>query len=44
MMTLLGAQERTVQQYERLFEATGWKLEKIYGGDAMLSQLLCVLA
>ncbi|KAI0771380.1 O-methyltransferase-domain-containing protein [Irpex lacteus] len=37
MMTVLNGSERTAQQYERLFEESGWKLTRIFVDEGLQS-------
>lgn len=38
MLTSLNGSERTVMQYDKLFEASGWKLERVYVNRGFQSQ------
>ncbi|KAI0771361.1 S-adenosyl-L-methionine-dependent methyltransferase [Irpex lacteus] len=38
MLTALNGSERTVAQYNRLLEASGWKLARVYTGEGFQSQ------
>lgn len=40
MMAGLNGQERTLQQFEKLFASAGWKLDRVYRTDGMASQLV----
>ncbi len=38
MLAGLNGSERTVMQYDHIFEASGWKLTKVYTGNGFQSQ------
>lgn len=38
MLTALNGSERTVAQYNRILEASGWKLARVYTGEGFQSQ------
>lgn len=38
MLTSLNGSERTIMQYDKLFEASGWKLERVYVNRGFQSQ------
>lgn len=42
MAALLNSQERTLDEFKELTEATGWKIQKVYqNANSSFSQLLC---